>query len=168
MVKCPACSSELIEESVGSIKVDLCHSGCGGIWFDRGELAQLDEESEPLPTMRQPSPGTDQRNPFPRHCPRCENSHMVVQQYDSESPVEIDMCWECGGVWLDRGELERIRQSGTDRESAGNAIVRESLSLKDLAKLHGGAGRRQGIPETAKAELPPIIGRLRGWLSKAA
>jgi len=37
-------------------------------------------------------------------CPSCKNE-MVIYEY---SDVEVDHCPDCGGVWLDAGELEQI------------------------------------------------------------
>lgn len=37
-------------------------------------------------------------------CPRCSNE---LRQQQREG-VEIDVCPQCRGVWLDRGELERF------------------------------------------------------------
>jgi len=37
-------------------------------------------------------------------CPNCSVSTQAVQRFD----VELDMCPQCRGVWLDRGELEKI------------------------------------------------------------
>ena len=37
-------------------------------------------------------------------CPLCERE-MEVQEYEG---VEIDVCGECKGVWLDREELKKI------------------------------------------------------------
>ncbi len=38
-------------------------------------------------------------------CPRCENEILDEKQRDG---VTIDTCPDCRGIWLDRGELERI------------------------------------------------------------
>jgi uncharacterized protein len=38
------------------------------------------------------------------NCPVCSNELKVV---DREG-IEIDLCPKCRGVWLDRGELEKI------------------------------------------------------------
>ena len=43
---CPACGKSMIEESFGDVQVDVCKSGCKGIWFDWGELKELDESHE--------------------------------------------------------------------------------------------------------------------------
>ena len=46
-------------------------------------------------------------------CPNCNTSMQNVQR----SGVELDICPECRGVWLDRGELEKLLSAG--REQAG-------------------------------------------------
>ena len=38
-------------------------------------------------------------------CPRCETS--VLDEREREG-VTVDVCRECRGMWLDRGELEKI------------------------------------------------------------
>ena len=37
-------------------------------------------------------------------CPNCDGSMQAVQR----AGVEFDMCPRCRGVWLDRGELEKL------------------------------------------------------------
>jgi uncharacterized protein len=39
------------------------------------------------------------------YCPNCKN---VVLLMTSRSNVEIDYCPNCRGVWLDKGELDKI------------------------------------------------------------
>lgn len=38
-------------------------------------------------------------------CPRCEVGVLAERVRDG---ITIDLCPECRGVWLDRGELERL------------------------------------------------------------
>lgn len=38
------------------------------------------------------------------NCPRCRTNLLATQK----EGVEIDYCPSCRGVWLDRGELEKI------------------------------------------------------------
>lgn len=40
-MKCPKCGATLIETDFHHIKIDKCPE-CGGIWFDRGEIAMLE------------------------------------------------------------------------------------------------------------------------------
>ena len=48
-------------------------------------------------------------------CPNC-NVNLVMTE---RSGVEIDYCPECRGIWLDRGELDKIidRSSQPDRDN---------------------------------------------------
>lgn len=38
-------------------------------------------------------------------CPVCTTSQLVMSE---RSGIEIDYCPQCRGVWLDRGELDKI------------------------------------------------------------
>lgn len=39
-------------------------------------------------------------------CPNCNNAMIVLQMQE----VEIDLCVDCEGIWLDSGELEILLQ----------------------------------------------------------
>lgn len=38
-------------------------------------------------------------------CPTCKEPNLVISERQG---IEIDYCPECRGVWLDRGELDKI------------------------------------------------------------
>ncbi|WP_298017817.1 zf-TFIIB domain-containing protein [uncultured Castellaniella sp.] len=38
-------------------------------------------------------------------CPACPDTNLVMS---SRQNIEIDYCPDCRGVWLDRGELDKI------------------------------------------------------------
>lgn len=38
-------------------------------------------------------------------CPSCSDTELVVT---TRNDIEIDLCTRCRGVWLDRGELDKI------------------------------------------------------------
>lgn len=44
-------------------------------------------------------------------CPSCKNTEMVEANKEG---VLIDVCPQCRGVWLDRGELEKILAAGRE------------------------------------------------------
>ena len=52
-------------------------------------------------------------------CPNCNQSMSALMRKD----VEFDMCPACRGVWLDRGELEKLmdaaRNEAAERSRAG-------------------------------------------------
>ncbi|HVK95931.1 MAG TPA: zf-TFIIB domain-containing protein [Noviherbaspirillum sp.] len=39
------------------------------------------------------------------HCPVCSTTQLVMSERQG---IEIDYCPQCRGVWLDRGELDKI------------------------------------------------------------
>ena len=51
-------------------------------------------------------------------CPACESTLQMTER----SGIEVDYCPKCRGVWLDRGELDKIieRASPADLERSRN------------------------------------------------
>lgn len=126
-MKCPACFNELTKLQVGSLVVDACQGGCGGIWFDAFELQQVDEETEPggllLTIERDPQVVVDTSRK--RECPRCSGIRLHRHFFSAKRRVEVDECPGCGGYWLDAGELAQIRaeRSETASEAAGHGSI---------------------------------------------
>jgi hypothetical protein len=51
-------------------------------------------------------------------CPQCKTTNLVVSERQG---VEIDYCPQCRGVWLDRGELDKIVERSAAYEAAAVA-----------------------------------------------
>lgn len=123
-MKCPACFNELTELKVGRLVLDACQGGCGGIWFDSFELQKVDEESEtagePLLHLQR-----DERiivDPSrKRECPRCAGVKLHRHFISAKRRVEVDQCPNCGGYWLDAGELALVRAEKTQAGTAEHA-----------------------------------------------
>lgn len=47
-------------------------------------------------------------------CPTCPSASLVISE---RSGVEIDYCPQCRGVWLDRGELDKLLQRADNWQS---------------------------------------------------
>ena len=45
------------------------------------------------------------------NCPVCENQALVMSERQG---IEIDYCPQCRGVWLDRGELDKIIERSSE------------------------------------------------------
>ncbi len=56
-------------------------------------------------------------------CPKCQG---VMRQYE-RSGVTVDQCSECRGIFLDRGELERLVDAETAYHGAPPAPVRQEV-----------------------------------------
>ena len=128
-MECPACGRALQQMTVGNLALDVCQGGCGGIWFDNFELEKVDEKHE---AAGEPLLGVERDEAIAvdlsqrRHCPKCENIVMLRHYFGVAEDVEIDECAGCGGIWLDHGELARIRghyASPEEREQAERDYV---------------------------------------------
>jgi len=66
------------------------------------------------------------------NCPNCNIKLHMTQRND----VEIDYCPDCRGVWLDRGELDKIIER--------SSISAPPTSNPSLSGLFGKSDNRQG------------------------
>ena len=48
-------------------------------------------------------------------CPACENTSLLMTERQG---VEIDYCPDCRGVWLDRGELDKIIEKSNSESTS--------------------------------------------------
>lgn len=151
-MKCPACDRNLTSLNAGSIEVDVCKNGCGGVWFDSNEIKAFDEPSEIdgekiLSVERDPKITIESDKK--RVCPKCPAQPLVRQFFDTKGQVTIDQCWSCGGVWLDSGELKSIRaqfKTEAERQAAGDKYLDE-IFRQEIVGM-----KREGAAEIAKYE----------------
>lgn len=111
-MRCPACDTPLTPLTVGTLTVDACEGGCGGLWFDAFELKKVDEAHESagealLDVRRDPSVRVDHERR--RNCPKCTSLVMMRHYTSPKKLVQVDECPGCGGFWLDAGELAALR-----------------------------------------------------------
>jgi Zn-finger nucleic acid-binding protein len=141
-MKCPACDTQLTEETLGDVVVDVCKLGCGGIWFDNWELDKLDEPHEHLgePLLDvEIVPGMEVDHSEKRECPKCDGITMMRHFFSVKREIEVDECPACAGIWLDVGELKRIRNqydTEEERKQAAKEYFDEVFSEK-LARMKG-------------------------------
>lgn len=132
-MKCPACHRTLRSKMVAEVTVDVCSNGCGGIWFDQGELKKFDEPHEVageqlLDALRVADMGVDRSQRY--RCTKCPDSVMMRHFSSAKRAVVVDECPTCGGGWLDSGELRQIRSeypSEEARRQAAKAYFKEVL-----------------------------------------
>ena len=114
IIKCPACHKTMTKIFVHSanVNVDICLNGCGGIYFDNMEFYAFDENKENMYEITKALEGrkfqkVDQSKE--RLCP-IKKKKMVKNFTNLSKNVEVDDCYNCGGKFLDFGELETIRK----------------------------------------------------------
>ena len=69
-------------------------------------------------------------------CPVCQSENL---QMTERQGIEIDYCPRCRGVWLDRGELDKIIARANEYESG-----RDTTPPHGDPVTHGGHGSRHG------------------------
>ncbi|MGE0723495.1 MAG: zf-TFIIB domain-containing protein [Alphaproteobacteria bacterium] len=87
-------------------------------------------------------------------CPNCNVSTQSIQRRG----IEIDMCPQCRGVWLDRGELEKI----LEMEQAGVADA-EPSQPPGYAVPRGHPAADRAPDERAYRDRDRDHGRGRDW-----
>jgi hypothetical protein len=138
-MRCPVCNNGLTVYPTGSITVDVCAAGCGGIWFDAFELKKVDETNEPVAgellslTQNRDLKIDTTKKLF---CPRCSEMAMMRHFFSARRRTIVDECPNCGGFWLDAGELADVREETQDekRDLASKKANLNKLVLTALAR----------------------------------
>ena len=132
-VHCPRCviSADII--TVGDLELDLCPK-CGGIWFDKGEIAALEKTitdieiskdlKAALTSVAAVRPSAPPRLYLP--CPVC-NQPMLQKNYAEVSGLLVERCPE-HGTWVTQDQavklIEVLSEVGTD------ALLKEAASFR--------------------------------------
>ncbi len=140
-MKCPRTGTQLTEVEIDGVKVDLSEA-CGGVWLDNFELKKFDEAHEfageklieLMSKYANNDFDPDQRLKSPRH----PEIVMMRRFYSPKRQIEIDECPQCGGIWLDAGELAKIRElfpTEEARKRAGREFVDEVLKNSGFEQM---------------------------------
>ncbi len=78
-------------------------------------------------------------------CPVCKDPDLVISDRQG---VEIDYCPNCRGVWLDRGELDKI----IDRAAAAAAPPVQAQNAERRADDERKSDRQDYAPRKKKRE----------------
>lgn len=115
-MECPRCDGKLAPHNYEGVEIDSCEK-CGGSWLDLKELTHIIQNEEESfskelveKTIRAEFAGIpDEENEVHESCPRCGDK-MHPLNYAYSSGIIIDRCPK-HGVWLDKGELEKVQAS---------------------------------------------------------
>lgn len=83
-------------------------------YFGKRNLELIHEMRVKLDAERKQAERTAHHN----KCPRCGGD---LRETHAEM-VKIDECTECGGIWLDKGEIEQLRRVNTSRGVSGGVL----------------------------------------------
>jgi uncharacterized protein len=114
-MNCLNCGTEMTSNEVitkkDRISYNMCEK-CGSLWLDAGELDKMafqvtgsieycEGEKDSLPEQQ------------PKKCPRCDDSPLDKVKFLESDDIFLRRCRNCGGFWLDGGELNLIDQELT-------------------------------------------------------
>jgi Zn-finger nucleic acid-binding protein len=120
---CIKCQETMVPRLVEEVEVDLC-PGCHGLWLDRDEIHALGAKSDVVleglrvavqAEANQPEAPTTTAQP----CPACHGKLSVA----SLGTFSVEHCMECGGLFLDRGELDKVMALTRYREDSIATVV---------------------------------------------
>lgn len=136
---CPVCYVPLRARLCDGVALDVCGK-CAGVWMDSGELRRLVQAGlDALQRVDMAALPEPERTTIlgGRRCPECDAA-LERYRYAYSSPIELDRCDRCCGIWVDGGELMAIADhlSGADPTPDQRAAI-------ELAKAQGEADREQ-------------------------
>jgi membrane associated rhomboid family serine protease/Zn-finger nucleic acid-binding protein len=133
-MKCPHCPSELQPVVLRHVQVGSCPS-CKGLWFETSELAKFNHFDSDFPLYPDHSfDGTLLKS----RCPQCEQLRLSRIPYSPGSKLYVERCSGCKGVWLDAGEIKKVR----------NILARKVIMHRRLRRLNDVVRREQEMWET--------------------
>jgi Zn-finger nucleic acid-binding protein len=129
---CLDCGKEMatyeVHTSSTSAAYDVCEA-FGGLWLDKGQLDkvadQVDGDIEYCSTEEAATPASD------KVCPRCPSEHLLKVKFLGDDAVILERCGNCGGFWLDGGQIDRI-----DKQLAGIMPVKNKGLSEFIGNTH--------------------------------
>ncbi len=160
---CPDCRIEMEAQRHYGVTVDVCPA-CAGVWFDESELRLLMEidplillsiDDRALPDVQYAPEET-----VSRRCPRCALL-LHPYRYLYDSPVELDSCDQCHGIWVDNGELHKMheallaQQSPSELEKHRQAVAQYEIEHQERVER---AGLLASLFSLLRKRVPPFSG----------
>lgn len=108
------------------------------------------------------------------NCPNCQETLLMTVRNN----VEIDYCPKCRGIWLDRGELDKLLAYDQDNDASNHVTSKDSqpfrqvhqeqnyrqegyrgqdLRGKDQHNQHGYGNSSHGYPKKKKSFLEDLF-----------
>jgi Zn-finger nucleic acid-binding protein len=116
-MKCPRDGKVLVFVDDGNHLRDRCPD-CEGVLLDRAELAAALGKAQ----GRTVALAADKVAELPAGSLSCPRDGAMLRRLDHQG-VELDLCSRCGSLWLDRGEIDKIRGQGGKKGAGKKAAL---------------------------------------------
>ncbi len=114
-MNCLSCGTEMTTNDVTTrhalirrdhISYNMCEK-CGSLWLDAGELDKMAFKVDgSIEYCEQDKKSV--REPKTLKCPRCDDAMLEKVKFLESDDIFLHYCRDCGGFWLDGGELNLI------------------------------------------------------------
>ncbi|RPI18949.1 MAG: hypothetical protein EHM58_03575 [Ignavibacteriae bacterium] len=147
-MKCPIDKTELENQKYESIvTADVCPE-CEGMFLDKGELEQIESmitddyknNLSNLPDDIEEAYEMSKQESAPAiNCPKCD-AEMERKEYGYSSQILIDQCTNCGGIWLNKNEIQQIElfyetsRKESEFESDEDVFIKRNIHWKSFFK----------------------------------
>ena len=109
---CPRCGFEMDQQQHGNVELDVC-SRCRALYFDAGEFSQTPENADlgsEAFVQRWLGTGLAQDlGPGKQNCPDRHGPMHHYQVGSDDKNIDIDICNQCGGLWIEQPKLAALR-----------------------------------------------------------
>ena len=112
---CPICGETLIEAVVGRVRILSCPT-CRGNLIEQSAMHPILSQAQDFNSLPEPEKGDAPSRPSQAeraralHCPKCRKP-LETYPYGASGSLLIQGCATCMWIWLDFGELSRIRSA---------------------------------------------------------
>lgn len=162
--QCPRCKEKLSPHTLEDLQVQVCTS-CGGLWIGPQEFLEAVKKPPPrgIEDVVEGSLGKALWEESKLVCPAC-GFFMSKSRYAYTSGVIIDRCQHCGGVWLDRGELARLR-AFVNKPVPEDRVLMAQMQAQALKKRAQARELSEAADTAGQASLGQLLKLLRDILS---
>ncbi len=158
-MNCLTCNQEMVNNRVQmknkQISYDICES-CGSLWLDAGELDKMAFQVDGSVEYCSKDKAEDISEKA-RSCQRCNGVGLEKVFFVGCSDIVLDYCRNCGGFWLDGGELDVINKKLADIMSVKGKGFSEFINDIHLPYWYKRIKRKSSETDF-KVEVPPIKG----------
>src|ERR1022692_2058504 len=109
-MQCLNCDNEMTNYEVtthdASISYNVCEK-CGGLWLDAGDLDKMAFQVQGDIEYCSQDRAAEAEKQI-KKCPRCENFNLERVKFIGCDDILLHHCRNCGGFWLDGGELNLV------------------------------------------------------------
>jgi hypothetical protein len=109
-MQCLNCGTEMTTNQVATRKSNISYNmceKCGSLWLDAGDLDKMAfKVTGSIEYCEEIKP--DEPEKKPKKCPRCDDFVLSKVKFLASDDIFLHYCRNCGGFWLDGGELSLI------------------------------------------------------------